>query len=401
MRLLSIETSCDESAISLVEIDKAQDNFSVLADITISQIETHIPYGGVFPALAKREHAKNLPIIFQEIATRYSEEVITLDEEKRRALEEIFQREKGLAETLISLFSDDNFKLPHIDAIAVTNGPGLSPALWTGVNFARAISLLTGAPIYPTNHMEGHISSILLKENYLKEEQALFPLDSFSFPMLALLISGGHTQLVLVKGWNNYFLIGETLDDAVGEAFDKVARMLGMEYPGGPKISARAKEGRVNEEVSLPRPMIHSDDYRFSFSGLKTAVRYLIENLKEKYGELSDQLIADIALEFEESVTEVLVKKTQKAIEAFSARGLIIAGGVSANERIVSAFQELTQEEGIELFTPQRFLCGDNALMIATSAFLKIRDGESGLPAGSQVEVDAHAGFPPLSLPRS
>ena len=222
--------------------------------------------------------------------------------------------------------------------IMVTNGPGLTPALWVGINFARALSTIGNIPIIPVNHMEGHITSILLKENYQRDNQALLDINNFDFPMLSLLISGGHTQLVLVKKWGEYQIIGETIDDAVGEAFDKVARMLGMQYPGGPKISAAAKHGAENENINLPRPMIHSGDYRFSFSGLKTAVRYLVQDL-EKENLLTEQTINDIAFEFEHAITDVLIKKTSAAIDEYGIRGLIIAGGVSANSFISTSFK--------------------------------------------------------------
>jgi N6-L-threonylcarbamoyladenine synthase len=218
--------------------------------------------------------------------------------------------------------------------------------------------------------MEGHITSILLKENYINEKNALLNIHSFTFPYLSLLISGGHTQLVLVKNWGDYQIIGESIDDAVGEAFDKVARMLGFSYPGGPKISQVAIHGKKNDLVQLPRPMIYTKDYRFSFSGLKTAARYLIKELEEK-NLLNAHMISDISYEFEHAVTDVLIKKTILAMQEYSAQGLIIAGGVSANNFIIEAFTKELDEYGSKLYLPEKKLCGDNSLMIATAGFIQ------------------------------
>lgn len=368
MNILAIETSCDETALSIIKTSEDNKNFKVLSDIVISQIEIHAEYGGVFPALAKREHAKNLgPLLRQALieAHLYTESITTLTNKDEVKI--ILEREPELFDGLTLLL--ETIEQPDIDMIMVTHGPGLAPALWVGVNFARALSLFWDIPIVPVNHMEGHITSILLKKDYLHQEMALQLPTDFNFPMISLLISGGHTQLVLVKDWGEYEIIGETTDDAVGEAFDKVARMLDMKYPGGPKISKAAAAGQENELIQLPRPMLHSKDYRFSFSGLKTAVRYLIVDLKKQ--ELySDQIIADIAREFEHAVTDVLIKKTSQAIEEYAAQGLIIAGGVSANDFISASFRNLTEKYGIELYLPEKRMCGDNSLMIATAGFI-------------------------------
>jgi N6-L-threonylcarbamoyladenine synthase len=368
MNILAIETSCDETALSIIKTSEDNKNFKVLSDLVISQIEIHAEYGGVFPALAKREHAKNLgPLLRQALieAHLYTESITTLTNKDEVKI--ILEREPELFDGLTLLL--ETIEQPDIDMIMVTHGPGLAPALWVGVNFARALSLFWDIPIVPVNHMEGHITSILLKKDYLHQEMALQLPTDFNFPMISLLISGGHTQLVLVKDWGEYEIIGETTDDAVGEAFDKVARMLDMKYPGGPKISKAAAAGQENELIQLPRPMLHSKDYRFSFSGLKTAVRYLIVDLKKQ--ELySDQIIADIAREFEHAVTDVLIKKTSQAIEEYAAQGLIIAGGVSANDFISASFRNLTEKYGIELYLPEKRMCGDNSLMIATAGFI-------------------------------
>jgi len=371
MNILSIETSCDETALSIIQTDSfdvAEPNFKVLSDLVISQIETHAEYGGVFPALAKREHAKNLTPLLKTCLTEASLYEQTKNSINLSGLETIMEREPELFTALSSLLS--SIKKPDIDMIMVTHGPGLAPALWVGVNFARVLSAAWDIPIVPVNHMEGHITSILLKDDYINQDQALLPLSDFQFPMISLLISGGHTQLVLVRGWGDYEIIGETIDDAVGEAFDKVARMLGMQYPGGPKVSKAAQNGQENEAISLPRPMLHSGDYRFSFSGLKTAVRYLVEKL-QKENNFNEQVIADIAREFEHAVTEVLTKKTMAAIAEYSARGLIIAGGVSANTYITESFKKTLAEYDLPLYLPTRKLCGDNSLMIASAGFIQ------------------------------
>lgn len=372
MNILAIETSCDETALSIIStenINSENPNFTILSDLVISQIEIHAEYGGVFPAMAKREHAKNLVPLFKQSlkeANIFFENASSF--EKEEEIKIILNREPELFESLKQLAQE--IKCPEIDIIMVTHGPGLAPALWVGVNFARALSALWDIPIVPVNHMEGHVTSILLKEDYINQNEALLPVGSFKFPLLSLLISGGHTQLVLVKNWGEYEIIGETIDDAVGEAFDKVARMLGFTYPGGPKISKAALKGNNNNIIKLPRPMIHSGDYRFSFSGLKTAARYLIDDLKAE-NNLDEQVISDIAYEFENAVAEVLIKKTVKAIEEYGVQGLIIAGGVSANKFIADCFQKKMHEYNIPLYLPEKNLCGDNALMIATAGFLK------------------------------
>lgn len=385
MKLLSIETSCDETALSVIDIDNDLQNFKVLSDLVISQVKTHAEFGGVFPALAKREHAKNLtPLLKQTLreSRMYTEGSTDVNEE---IIQGILEREPELAESLVTLLS--RIERPDIDGIAVTYGPGLAPALWVGVNFARVLSQVWNVPILPVNHMEGHVSSIIFKDTYKTDHEASLSLSAFHFPMIALLISGGHTQLVLVRAWGDYDIIGETLDDAVGEAFDKVARLLGMEYPGGPKVSQAALEGQDNEEVSLPRPMLHSKDYNFSFSGLKTAVRYLVEELKEKKA-LNDQFISDIAHEFEEAVNEVLVAKTKQALIEYGAQGLIVAGGVSANKRIREGLTTLidTEFKGVSLYVPHPSLCGDNSLMIASAAFLAyLREGHNAFMNNPQM----------------
>lgn len=303
MIILGIETSCDETALALLEVNG--NTYRVIDSVIHSQIELHKEFGGVFPMLAKREHEKKLPILYKNLI------------------------EKNPVK---------------IDRIAVTSGPGLEPALWTGITFAKTLDL----PIVPVNHMEGHIFGSLIDQ----EKHTLYPIE---FPALCLLISGGHTELVLMEKYGVYKILGKTRDDAVGEAYDKVARMLGVSYPGGPEISQRAKSQRdqnITPEITLPRPMIHSKDLDFSFAGLKTSVLYALQEKKQ---------IVGLEKEFEEAVKDVLVSKTKSAIDEYGPRSLIVGGGVSANKYILDNLNTL----GIPTYTPGKHLSGDNAVMIA------------------------------------
>jgi N6-L-threonylcarbamoyladenine synthase len=355
MKILSIETSCDDTGISIMEAKGGINNasFKVLADNISSQIEIHIPYGGVFPALAKREHIKNLPLVLEK----------TLKESK-------LEKEKK-----------------PVDLIAVTYGPGLEPALWTGIVFAKELAKKWKVPVIPVNHMEGHVLSVFGKK------KGKFKMLKTKKPILSLLVSGGHTELVLVKKWMDYKIIGQTLDDAVGEAFDKVARMLGLPYPGGPQISKLAEKERFSRErsieqadepsianfqqkimraesarkpgFSLPRPMLYSKNFDFSFSGLKTAVLYLIK----KIGPLDDHTKSQIALEFENAAIESLVYKTSKAIEKYKIKTLIVGGGVSANKHLKNELKRITGRK-VKLLYPSRELSTDNSLMIGIVGYL-------------------------------
>jgi N6-L-threonylcarbamoyladenine synthase len=308
MITLGIETSCDETALCLLEMKDS--TYRVLSNIVHSQIDLHREFGGVFPMLAKREHIKNLPILYEKIIN-----------------------ESGISEAMI-------------DRIAVTNGPGLEPALWTGILFAKELGEKLSIPVIPVNHMEGHIFSTF------KDFQPP------QFPALALLISGGHTELVYCESFGNYRILGSTVDDAVGEAFDKVARMMNLPYPGGPEISRLAEEARksnLKKEITLPRPMIHS------------AVLYLLKEL----GEIDEDKKREIAREFEDAVTEVLISKTHSAIEDNEVRSLLIGGGVVANKHIRESFRELADSLSIPLYLPETHLTGDNALMIALVGTIK------------------------------
>ncbi len=362
MIILGIETSCDETALSLLEATGEIENpqFRVLSATLFSQIKMHEEFGGVVPMLAKREHQKNLIPLLDELlkkAEYKKESKEGLSETQKSELTKLLERETDLSDIFLKYIG--TIEKPNIDAIAVTYGPGLEPALWVGVSFAKALSYTWSIPIIPVNHMEGHIVSPLLTAG-----------TKIEFPALALLISGGHTELVLAKAFGEYEVVGKTVDDAVGEAFDKVARLLGLPYPGGPQISKIAEAERKNGNVSsitLPRPMIHSKDLNFSFSGLKTSVLYKLKEI----GEPSEKIKAEIAHEFEDSVTEVLVLKTKKAIEEFGPQTLVIAGGVSANSHIRKSFEELIKSfPQTQLLIPSKELSTDNAIMIAAAGYI-------------------------------
>ncbi len=383
MKILAIETSCDETAIAILECEGGEQDarFSVLGNALLSQIEIHKEYGGVFPALAKREHAKNLVPILEaalEEAELLHEDAQVISEETRVKISEILTREPGLTEAFFEFISQ--CEPPEIDAIAVTAGPGLEPALWVGINFAKALALIWNKPLIAVNHMEGHIVAALAKEPApaaLSGTGRNLVIEHIEMPVLALLISGGHTELVLMKKWFQYELIGATRDDAVGEAFDKVARMLNLPYPGGPEISRLAEKSRNETSdtlFKLPRPMLHDATCDFSFAGLKTAVLYL---LKEKV-DLSEREKQHIAHEFENAVTDVLWKKTSRALEDTGAQTLVIGGGVSANTHIRRTFTEKIKSDhpGVSLRIPSAVLTTDNAIMIAIAGFYRAQRKE-------------------------
>ena len=367
MFILSIETSCDETAVSLVRAtgDFPTATYEILGNALFSQIDIHKEFGGVFPAVAKREHAlKLVPMLRQALAEA---ELLTpsegglaslRDTTLEQRLLDILAREEGLAPQLIDFLAV--YELPEIDLIAVTTGPGLAPALWVGISFAKALAAVLTCPVVPVNHMEGHVLASLFD---VEIDDGLAPVV---FPAIALLISGGHTELILMRDWIKYEKIGETRDDAVGEAFDKVARLMGMEYPGGPEIGKRAAIARTENlapfRETLPRPMLHSGDLDFSFSGIKTAVRYTIGDTVMTDGEKNA-----LARDFEDAVTDVLIKKTTDAIDAHSAHTLIIGGGVSANDYIRRSFETrlLETHPDVEIYLPKRNLSTDNSIMIA------------------------------------
>lgn len=340
MRVLAIETSCDETGLALVEgrlVDGPPRGkagwfeFVVHKAALLSQAQLHAPYGGVYPNLAKREHQKNLPVLFAE------------------------------------------FDGEAINAVVVTAGPGLEPALWTGITFAQELAARLGKPLFAANHMEAHLISSLCE----RRDGYSGILQNTRMPVLGLLISGGHTEFVHMRDWFQYQVIGETLDDAVGEAFDKVARMLDLPYPGGPEISKLATKHRQSEQgrtlLTLPRPMINSGTCDVSFSGLKTAALYALKDKK-----LSDDERAAFAAEFEDAVADVFVAKTRQALVTTGAKTFVIGGGVAANRYIRERLQQLALDEfpDVEFRLPHLSITGDNAIMIAEAALCHLLTGD-------------------------
>lgn len=317
MRILGIETSCDETAASVLEDGK------LLSNIVLSQA-IHGEFGGVVPEIASRAHIRAVVPIM------------------RAAL-----KEAGLG-------------LEHIDAVAVTLGPGLIGSLIVGVSFAKSLCLATGKTFVGVDHIEAHVSATYLSFGDMDK------------PFISLVASGGHTHLFLVEGGLRMSLIGATRDDAAGEAFDKVAKMLGLGYPGGPEIDREAAHGR-RDAIDFPRPVLDKD-YDFSFSGLKTAVRYYIDGLK---GVMPADLRSDIAASFEEAVVDVLVIKTLSAARALSVDAVSAVGGVASNSRLRARLEEEGRRAGLRVLLPPAEFCTDNGAIIAEAGYLMLRSGES------------------------
>ena len=390
MKILAIETSCDETALAVLDVKGGAKNPSITAmsHQVASQIALHTQYGGVFPMMAKREHSKNIIPLFRKTLEQSFPNIKAINKTQKinpkfnKKIAEILSREPELLEQFLPFIT--SIKKPAIDMIAVTVGPGLEPALWVGINFARALSFAWDIPVVPVNHMEGHILSFLVPEK--KSVSKGFKLSDFNFPILSLLVSGGHTELVLVKGWNKYKVVGQTRDDAVGEAFDKVARMLDLPYPGGPEISKLAEASRKDkqivkdEKIKLPRPMIHSNDFDFSFSGLKTAVLYLIRDMKK----IDDNKKKQIAREFEDASIEVLTSKTIKAMKKYSADTLIVGGGVSANMHLRRELESKIKNEKFQVYFPTKELSTDNAIMIGLVGIYKFLKTKKGVRYNSK-----------------
>jgi N6-L-threonylcarbamoyladenine synthase len=331
MNILAIETSCDDTCLAFLEArDRRWPAFKVLSNIVSSQTEIHKKWGGVYPTLAKREHQKNLPLV--------------LEKARRKA------------------------KNPKIDLIAVTIGPGLDPCLWTGVNFAKELAKKKKKQIVPINHIEAHIFANFLN-NRLRPSNLL--------PAVCLIASGGHTQLILMKNFGQYKMLGETRDDAAGECFDKVARVLGLEYPGGPVIEAKAGEiegQKLKYKITLPRPMIYQKNYDFSFSGLKTAVLYKVKEEDKRMKE--KRYIQEMCLEVQKAIVDVLVYKTLKAVGNYQARTIIIGGGVTANNELRKQFKVKSKEIKVNFLVPKKEFSTDNAVMVGVAGFYQwLREG--------------------------
>ncbi|MFY9461982.1 MAG: tRNA (adenosine(37)-N6)-threonylcarbamoyltransferase complex transferase subunit TsaD [Candidatus Sungiibacteriota bacterium] len=376
MRILGIETSCDETAIAVMEASgpKMRPRIKILSNAVLSQVSLHRKFGGVVPHLAKREHEKNLvAVLFMALKEagflRAGKNNFT--DLQLGVIHGIFEREPELLEKFLKAIP--KVLPPKIDAIAVTAGPGLEPALWAGVNFARALSYIWKKPLIPVNHLEGHIYTVLLGGKPLMKRR--FHALLMKLPALILIVSGGHTELVLMRKFGKYEIIGETRDDAAGEAFDKVAKMLKLGYPGGPIISKLAERVKQDRKINvkLPRPMINSNDFDFSFSGLKTAVLYLLKDLEKKYA--IAELRTPVSYEFQNAVCDVLVAKTIRAARKYKTKSVIIGGGVAANKLLRERLAKIIKQEAPKtaLYLPSTRFTGDNALMIALAAYFGLK----------------------------
>lgn len=331
MLVLGIETSCDETGVALYDSKQG-----LLADALYSQVAMHAEYGGVVPELASRDHVRKLIPLIREVC------------------------------------SDAAVTIRDLDAIAYTSGPGLIGALMVGASTGRALALALDIPAIGVHHMEGHLLAPMLEET---------PPE---FPFVALLVSGGHTQLVQVDGIGRYRLLGESLDDAAGEAFDKAAKMLGMDYPGGPLI-ARAAANGDSSRYTFPRPMTDRPGLDFSFSGLKTYTLNTIEQAKNAPQGLDSQTIADIAAAFEDAVVETLAIKCRRALQQTGLKQLVIAGGVSANQKLRARLDEVVRRERSALFYARPAYCTDNGAMIAYAGCQRLLAGErAGLSIKTQ-----------------
>ena len=315
MYILGIESSCDETSVSVVKNGTEE-----LATVISSQIDIHKDFGGVVPEIASRHHVKNITMVLEECL------------------------EKA------------NMTMEQIDAIAITYGPGLIGSLLIGLEAAKTLAWLYQKPLIPVHHIAGHIYANSL-------------VRPLKFPLLALVVSGGHTELIETTDHYKFKKLGGTLDDAIGECYDKVARVMNLEYPGGPKLDKLSKEGKPTYKLPIP---LHDDSYNFSFSGLKSAVINLAHNEKQRGEELRQ---ADLAASFQKVAVESVVSKTKKAIEDKNIKYLIVAGGVAANQILRSEIEKLAEEEGIEMSVPPMKYCTDNAAMIAAAGYYAYLDG--------------------------
>lgn len=377
MHILALETSCDDTAAAVVE--QTPEGVFVRSSVVSSQIALHATYGGVVPNLAAREHARNIvPVV--EAALRSAK-----------------------------------LTLRDIDLIAVTQGPGLIPALLVGTTAAKTLSFLWRKPLLGVHHIEGHIYANFIRQT----PQSNIENHTSVFPLLALVVSGGHTQLMLMRDHFQYEILGETQDDAVGECFDKVARLLGLPYPGGPLVAKRADDWRNlvsdpekgtsessrikdrESKIQFPRPMLQSDDLHFSFSGLKTSVLYFLK--KHETDMQNEDFVSEVCHEFQEAAVDVLVGKTERALQEHSPRTFVIAGGVSANVRLRNRLRNLLDERfpDTEFLTPEFRYSLDNAAMIGAAAafrFAALSPTEQSALAESWRTLDPDAALPLFRL---
>jgi N6-L-threonylcarbamoyladenine synthase len=322
MKVLGIETSCDETGVAIYETGAGGAEGRLLGHCLHSQVELHAEYGGVVPELASRDHIRRLPLLLEQVLQSAA------------------------------------LTVGDIDAIAYTAGPGLAGALLVGASVAEALGVARGVPVLPVHHLEGHLLSPLLSS------------DPPAFPFVALLVSGGHTQLMRVRGVGNYTLLGESVDDAAGEAFDKTAKLLGLGYPGGPQLARLAERGDPRA-FRLPRPMLHSGDLDFSFSGLKTAVLNVVAG-----ADWHPERAPDLAAAFQEAVAEVLCVKALAALKKTGLKTLVVAGGVGANRRLREVLDAALSRRGGRVHYPEPELCTDNGAMIAFAGALRFAAGE-------------------------
>ncbi|WP_411844454.1 tRNA (adenosine(37)-N6)-threonylcarbamoyltransferase complex transferase subunit TsaD [Salinicoccus sp. HZC-1] len=308
--ILSIETSCDETACSIIK-----NGNKILSNVVVSQIESHKRFGGVVPEVASRHHVETITLVIEQA------------------------------------LSEAEMTPSDLSAVAVTEGPGLIGALLVGINAAKAFSFAHDLPLIPVHHIAGHIYA-----NQLEEE--------LQFPLVALIVSGGHTELIYMKDHLSFEVIGETRDDAVGEAYDKVARVIGLPYPGGPHVDRLSTKGE--DTFNFPRPYLEPKSYDFSFSGLKSAVINTLHNYKQKGLEVKKE---DVARSFQESVVDVLTKKTLNAVEQYEVKHLLVAGGVAANKGLRQRLESLCEEHEVKLSVPELKFCTDNAAMIGAAAY--------------------------------
>ena len=370
MKILAIETSCDDTCIAILEIKK--EKLEILSNVVSSQVKLHAKYGGVYPTLAKREHQRNLPLALKKAQSKAGN--------------------------------------PKIDLIAITIGPGLEPCLWVGVNFAKELAEKWGLPIMPVNHIEAHILA-----NFINKLQVSSFKFQELFPAICLVVSGGHTQLILMKDIGKYKILGETRDDAAGECFDKTSRILGLDYPGGPAIAAEAAKFQITStklqistkfkitnfkqilnskfKIKLPRPMMYQKNYDFSFSGLKTAVLYnakdlsfkikdkkYVRALKRSEGSRRNLFLRAMATEIQQSIIDVLIHKTLKATKDYQVKTIILGGGVIANNELQKQFKIKIKKEipNFKLYIPKPNMCTDNAVMIGVAAYFNLKKKSSG-----------------------
>lgn len=339
MRILGIETSCDETGVAIYDEEKG-----LVANQLYTQIALHADYGGVVPELASRDHIrKTTPLI-----------------------------QAALAEA--------NLTADQIDGVAYTSGPGLVGALLVGSTIARALAYAWNVPAIGVHHMEGHLLAPMLDENRPH------------FPFIALLVSGGHTQLVQVEGVGKYNVIGESIDDAAGEAFDKTAKLLGLDYPGGAALSRLAEKGSPTR-FTFPRPMTDRPGLDFSFSGLKTSAANTVNQAIKEEGELTEQTKADIAYAFQDAVIDTLAIKCKRALKETGYRRLVIAGGVSANKKLRETLAEMMKDLKGEVFYPQPQFCTDNGAMIAYTGFLRLKQGQH-----DELEIEVKPRWPMTEL---